>query len=100
MRAILSAKAAWSVVKKAEVAAKVQTVVIMDRKSRGEIEIVSMGDVEVLSPAESVGTRGTGGADDADSGSMADGAMDAGMWGSSSGITGGGSSSVGSLSGR
>ena len=49
-----------------------------------------MGDAEVLGPAKSARTEGTEGADDAGSGSVAEGAMDAGMWGSSTGIVGGG----------
>ena len=76
-----------------------RTAVIIARKSRGEIGIVSMIDAELLSRAESVGTGGTEGANDASSGSAADGAMEAGMWGSSTGTVGGGGSSTGSLSG-
>ena len=68
MCAILSAKVAWAVAKDVEVATKVRTTVIMARKSRGEIGITSMGDVEVLDPAESKETGGTGGVDDAGSG--------------------------------
>ena len=85
--------------KEAEVAANERTPVIIVRKSRGEIEIVSMGDAEVLGPAESAGAGGTKGADDAGGGSVADGAVDAGMWGSSTGTIGGCGSSAGSLSG-
>ena len=44
-----------------------------------------MGDAEALGLAESRGVRGTEGADDAGSGSVVDGAMDARMWGSSIG---------------
>ena len=85
--------------KEAEVAANERTAVIIARKSRGEIGIVSMGDVEVLGPVESTGTKGTKGADDASSRSMTDGAVDVGMWGSLIGTAGGGGSSTGSLSG-
>ena len=49
-----------------------------------------MGDAEVLGPVEYAGTSDTEGADDASSGSAADGAEEAGMWGSSIGIVGGG----------
>ena len=85
--------------KEAEVATNERTAVIMARKSRGEIGIVSMGDAEVLGPVESAGTGDIEGADDAGSGSVADGAMDAGMWGSSTITAGGGGSSARSLSG-
>ena len=47
-----------------------------------------MGDVEVLGPVESVRTGGNEGVDDAGSGSTADGAVEAGMWGSSIGTAG------------
>ena len=100
MRAIRLAKAAWAVAKEADVAAKVRTAVIMAKKSRGEMGIVSIGVVEVLGPGESTGTGGIGGSDDVGSGSVAVGTMDAGMWGSLAGAVGGGWSSTGSLSGR
>ena len=100
MHAIHSAKVAWVVAKEADVAAKVRTAVIMARKSRGEMGIVSIGDAEVLGPTESTGTRGTGDSNDVGSGSMAVGTVDAGMWGSLAGAAGGSWSSVGSLSGR
>ena len=83
MRAILSARAAYAVVKEAEVTANERTAVIITRKPRGEIGIVSMGDAEVLGPSESARAGGTEEADDAGSGSMAVGAVDVGMWGSS-----------------
>ena len=100
MPIIRSAKATWTVAKEADVAAKVRTVVIMARKSRGEIGIVSIGDVAILGPTKSIGTGGTGGSDDAGSGSVIVGTVDAGMWGSLVGAVGGGWSSIGSLSGR
>ena len=59
VHAIRSTKAAWAVAKQAYVAAKVWTEVIMAIKSRGEMGIVSIGVVEVLGRAESIGTRGT-----------------------------------------
>ena len=62
--------------------------------------IVSIGAVEVLGPAESTGTRGTGSSDDVGSGLMEVGAVDAGMWGSSTGAASGGWSSIESLRGR
>ena len=43
MSAIQSTKAAWAVAKEAGVAEKVRTEVIMARKSRGEMGIVSIG---------------------------------------------------------
>ena len=73
-----------------EVATNVRTTVIMARKSRGEIGIDFMGDAKVLGPAKSTESGGTGGVDDASSGSVAGGAVDAGMWGSSIGTAGGG----------
>ena len=63
--------------KEAEEAANERTAVIIDRKSRGERGIVSMGDAEVLGPTESIGAISTKGADDPGSGSVADGAVDA-----------------------
>ena len=62
--------------------------------------IVSIGVVEVLGPAESTGIESTGGLNDAGSGLMAVGIVDAGMWGSSVEAACGGWSSTGSLSGR
>ena len=100
MRAIRSAKAALAVAKEVDADEKVRAVIIMTRKSWGEMGIVSIGDAEVLGPTESTRTRGTGGSDDADSGPMAMETVDAGMWASSIGAVGGGWSSVGSLSGR
>ena len=99
MRAISSAKASWRVTKEADVAAKVRTAVIMARKSQVGIRIVSIGVTEVLGQAESIGTEGIGGSNDACSGSMVMGTMDAGMWGSSGRDAGGGWFSIGSLSG-
>ena len=93
MRAIHSAKAAWVVAKEADVVAKVRTAVIMDKKTQGEMGIVSIGDVAVLGPTESIGTRGS---DDVGSESVAMGTVDAGMWGSSAGVAGGSWSSIGS----
>ena len=84
--------------KEAEVAANEHIAVIIARKSQGEIGVVSMGNVEVLGPIESTGTEGTEGVDDASGGSVANGAVDAGMWGSSVGTVGGDWSSPGSLS--
>ena len=83
MRAILLTKVAWAVEKEAVVAAKVRTAVIMVRKSRGEMGIVSTAIAEVLSQAESTRTGGIRGLDDEGSGSMAMGTIDVGMWGSS-----------------
>ena len=97
---IRSVKAAWAVAKKADVAEKVRTTVIMARKSWGEMGIVSIGVAEVLGLAESTRTRGIGDSDDAGSGPVAVGTVDAGMWGSSAGAAGGGWSSTGSLGGR
>ena len=91
--AILSAKAAWATAKDAEVAAKVRNASMMARKSRGDIGMDSMGGAEVLGPAESEGTGGIGGVEDAGDarrGTVTDGVMDAGIWGSSVGIVGGG----------
>ena len=65
--------------KEVEVAVNECTAVIIAKKSQGEIGIVSMGDAEVLGPAESVGTGGTKGEDDAGSGLVADGVVDVGM---------------------
>ena len=70
--------------KEAEVAANECTVVIIARKLGGEIKIVSIGDAKVLGSA---GTGGTKGEDDAGSGLVVDGAVDAGMWGSLTGTT-------------
>ena len=47
-----------------------------------------MGDAEVLGLTESAEAGGTEGADDAGRGSVADGVVDAGMWGSSTGTAG------------
>ena len=52
VRAIRSAKETWVVAKEADIAAKLRTEVIMARKSRGEMGIVSIGSIEVLGPAE------------------------------------------------
>ena len=52
---------------------------MMARKLRGDIEIDCMGGAEVLGPAESEGTGGTGGAEDADSGTVTDGAAETGI---------------------
>ena len=90
VRAIRSTKAAWVVAKEVDVATKVQIAVIMARKSWGEMGIVSIGVVEVQGPAESTGTEGTRGSNDAGSGSVPMGTMDVGMWGSSIGATSGG----------
>ena len=59
VRAIRSAKAACATAKEANVAVKVRTEVIMARKSRGEMGIVSIDVAEVLGPDESTGTGGT-----------------------------------------
>ena len=80
MHAIYSTKAAWVVAKEADVAEKVRTAIIMSRKSRGEMGIVSIGVAEALGPAKSTGTGGTRGSDDAGSGLVAVGTMDARMW--------------------
>ena len=72
----------------------------MARKSRGEMGIVSIGAAEILGPAESTKTGGTGGSDDASSGTVAVGTVDARMWASSAGAASGGWSFVGSMSGR
>ena len=100
VHAIRFAKAAWVVAKEADVAVKVRTEVIMARKSRGEMAIVSIGVAEVLGLAESTRIRGIGGSDDAGSGSMAVGTVDVGMWGSSVGASGDSWSSARSLSAR
>ena len=100
MHAIHFAKAAWVVEKEADVVAKVWTEVIMARKSRGEMGIVSIGVAEVLGLAESTRIRGIRGSDDAGSGSVAVGTVDTGMWGSLVGAAGGGWSSARSLSVR
>ena len=55
-------------VKEAEVVANERTIVIIARKSQGEIGIVSMGDAEVLGPVGSTVIGGTEGVDDACSG--------------------------------
>ena len=57
--------------------------------------IDSKGGAEVLGPAESVGTGGTGGAEDAGSGTVTDGAVETGIWGSSTSTAGGGRSFTG-----
>ena len=88
--AIRSAKATWGVEKEADVAAKVRIEVIMARKSWGEMGIVSISVAEVLGPAKSTGTGGTGDSDDEGSGLVAMGIVDAGMWGSSVGAASGG----------
>ena len=100
VHAIRSTKVAWAVAKEENVLAKVRTAVIMTRKSRGEMGMVSIGIAEVLGLAKSIGTGGIEGLDDAGSGSVDVGIVDAGMWGSSVGAAGGGWSSIGSLSGR
>ena len=100
VHANLSAKAAWAVAKEANVTAKVQTKVIMVRKSRVEIGIVTISVVNVLGPADSTGIGGIRGSNDVGNGLVAVGAVDAGMWGSSVRAAGGGWSSVGSLSRR
>ena len=100
MRAIRLAKVACAIAKEEDVVEKVRTAVIMARKSRGEMEIVSIDVVEVLGPTESIGTGGTGGSNDVGSGLVAVGTMDAGMWGSSIGAAGGGWSSARFLSRR
>ena len=100
IRAIRSAKAAWTVAKEADVAAKVHTEVIMARKSRGEMGIVSIGAAEVPGLTETIGTRGTRGSDDVGSGLVAVGTVDVRMWGSLVGAAGGGWSLTRSLSRR
>ena len=90
VHAIRSTNAAWAVAKEADVVVKVRTEVIMARKSRGEKGIVSIGTIEVLSSAKSKGTGGTGGLDDASSGLVVVGTVDAGIWGSTVGDAGGG----------
>ena len=72
--------------REAKVAAKERTAVTIAKKSREEIGIVFMGDAEILGPDESTGTGGIEGV----SGSVAEGAVDARMWGSSIGTAGGG----------
>ena len=49
-----------------------------------------MGDAEVLGPIESAKAGGNEGADDASSGSVADGVVDGGIWSSLIGTTRGG----------
>ena len=66
---------------------------MMARKSLGDIGRDSKGGAEVLGPAESIGTGGIGGEEDvnvAGTGTVIDGAVDAGIWGSLAGIAGGG----------
>ena len=92
MHATLLEKVAWAAAKDVEVAAKVQTASMMAKKSRGDIEINCIGGVKVLSPAESEGTGGTGGADevgDAGNGIETDEAVETGIWGFSAGTVGG-----------
>ena len=62
--------------KDAEVAEKVRTESMMARKSRGDIKIDCMGGPKVLNPTESEGTGGTGGAEEAGSGTVTDGAAE------------------------
>ena len=100
MCAIRLAKAACAVAKEADVGEKVRTAVIMARTSRREMEILSTSVVGVLGPIESIGTGGTGGSNDVGSGLVVVGTMDAGMWGSSIGVAGGGWSSARFLSRR
>ena len=64
------------------------------------MRIVSIGVAEVLGLAEYTRIGGIGGSDDAGSGSVAVGTVDAGMWGSSVGASGGGWSSARSPSAR
>ena len=52
--------------------------------------IVFIGAEEVLCPTKLIGTRGTRGSDDAGSGLVAVGTVDAVMWGSSVGVASGG----------
>ena len=51
----------------------------MARKTWEEMGMVSIGAVEVLGLAESLGTEGTGGSDDVRSGLVVLGTLDAGM---------------------
>ena len=93
MCAIISAKVVWAAAKDAEVAEKVRTTSMIARKSWGDIEICCMGGAEVLGAVVSEGTRGTRGAEeagDACSGAVTAGAVDTGIWGSSTGTAGGG----------
>ena len=78
-RAILLAKAVWVAVKDAEVAKKVRIASMMAKKLRGNIEIDCMGGHDVLDPAKSKGTRGTGGVKEAGSRTVTDGAAKTGI---------------------
>ena len=80
----------WAAAKDAEVAEKVRTAFMMARKSRGDIELDCMCGPEVLGPAEYEGIGGTEGAEEAGSGTVTDGAAEAGIWGSSTGTVGSG----------
>ena len=65
---------------------------MMAKKSRVNIEIDCMGSVEVLGPIEFEGTGDTRGAEesgDAGSGTVTDGVVETGIWGSSAGTVGG-----------
>ena len=100
VRVIRSTKVAWAIAKEVDVAVKVWTKVIMARKAWGEMGIVSIGAAEVLGPAESIGTGRIRGSNEVGGGLVAVGIMDVGMWGSSTGATGGGWSFSRSLRGR
>ena len=62
MRVILSAKAVWAAANDVDVAKKVRTASIIERKSRVDMEICCCGGADVLGPFDAVGAGGTGGA--------------------------------------
>ena len=91
MHAILSTKAVWAAAKDAEVDEKVRIASMIARKSQGDIKICCRDGAKVLGPVVSKGTGGTGDAEEvseACGGAVTIGAMDTGIWGSSTGTAG------------
>ena len=86
MLVILSAKAVWAAAKDTDVAEKVRTASIIVRKSRVDMKIFCGGGADILSPTNTIGVGGTGGAEDANdvgNGVVTAGVADGVIWGSS-----------------
>ena len=87
VRVILSAKAMWAAVKDVVVAEKMQTVSIIVRKSRVDMEICcGGGSADVLGSIDTVGdgvTRGVEDVNDVGNGAITFGAANGAIWGSS-----------------
>ena len=90
VRVILLAKAIWAAANDVDVAEKVWTASIIERKSRVDMEIYYGGGADVLGPSDTVGAGGTGGARDSGVGNgvATAGAAGGAIWGSSVSSTG------------